>query len=247
MKEKVDELSEWVDKVSKYELPDFSTLPRVPLYMDQVVQYVNEVLEPLSSGAKRTLTSFMVNNYVKAGIIKEPDKKKYNVEHLGYLLAITILKETLSMSELATLIEMDGQVSSDKSVLYGFYSMMLKDILHKEAGLLKVRIDRYEGSYAKDKKEKGEEYAETMLRDKIALIAFRMSIQSEVYRLLSHALLAALDEDLHGADTSAEKATRENDKTAMRAEEKEASRLAHAKARKKKETMKAKGAGKRAK
>jgi hypothetical protein len=114
--------------------PPYKELPNVPLYMEQVIDYINKTLKPLKIPPIRIcLTSFMVNNYVKADILEEPNKKKYSNDHLGYLLAISVLKRVLSMSEISMLIEMDKDVSTDKSVLYGFFRVMAKDILQENA------------------------------------------------------------------------------------------------------------------
>lgn len=197
MKKQVDEIEKWLESSSKYELPAWKSLPTVPLYMEQVTQYINEALLPLTLDDKKTLTSFMVNNYVKAGMIKEPEKKKYGVEHLGYLLAITMLKGTLSMGELSLLIEMDSQVSTDKSVLYGFFRVMSNDIIQDKSKTVKAKIDTYVRNYDKEVSA-GNPAADTNLRDEIALTAFRLSIQSEVEHMISSMLISTLADDLHG-------------------------------------------------
>jgi hypothetical protein len=85
MEKEAQELLKWLDDVTKYQLPTYDQLPHVPLYMEQVVGYINDVLGPLTPDEKKQLTSFMVNNYVKAKMIQEPDKKKYGENQLGYL------------------------------------------------------------------------------------------------------------------------------------------------------------------
>lgn len=197
MENQIKELQKWLETASSYELPAWNNLPAVPLYMEQVIQYINDSLKPLSPNDKYTLTSFMVNNYVKAGMIKMPDKKKYNVEHLGYLFAITTLKETLSMSELNLLIDMDGQISNDKSLLYGFFRTMSKDVTQEKAKAVKEKMDVYERGYLRDKKNKNPK-AEDNLRGGVALTAFRLAIQSQVDKLISEALINALADDMHG-------------------------------------------------
>ena len=115
--EELTKLKEFLEKASSFELPSYDYLPTVPLYMEQVISYVNSILAPLSNDDKQLLTSFMVNNYVKAKIIAEPTKKKYNVDHLGYLLAISLLKNVLNMSDISLIIGMDKEVTTDKVVL----------------------------------------------------------------------------------------------------------------------------------
>jgi hypothetical protein len=83
--------------------------------------------------------------------LKEPTKKKYTNDHLGYLLAITTLKRVLSMSEISMLIEMDKDVSTDKSVLYGFFKVMAKDILQESAAKVSDKTNSFVATYNREK------------------------------------------------------------------------------------------------
>ena len=181
----IEALSEWLTKSKDFQLPSFKELPTVPLYMEQVVSYINDTLTPLLSGDDASkLTSFMVNNYVKAKIIKEPDRKKYNEEHLGYLLAICFLKRTLSMSELSLLIQMDADASSDKSVLYRFFRNMLSDITHDVAAKNEFHLEDFHNVY-KGLAKKDSEKASKFMADSLALMALRLSVKASVYSLIS--------------------------------------------------------------
>jgi Domain of unknown function (DUF1836). len=42
----------------------------------------------------------MVNNYVKNGLLPHPEKKRYTREHLAYLIAITFLKQVVSINDI---------------------------------------------------------------------------------------------------------------------------------------------------
>lgn len=69
--------------------------------MDQVRTLVDRYLSPVIQGEKHPLlTSSMVNNYVKLGLIPAPVKKRYNKEHVAFLLAITTLKQVLTIPEI---------------------------------------------------------------------------------------------------------------------------------------------------
>ena len=188
----IDALSKWLNESKDFQLPSFKELPTVPLYMEQVVSYINDTLSPLlSEDDASKLTSFMVNNYVKAKIIKEPERKKYNEEHLGYLLAICFLKRTLSMSELSLLIQMDADASSDKSALYRFFSNMLADITHDVALKSEFHLEDFHKVYGNLSK-KDPEKASKFMADSLALMALRLSIKASVYRLISKRLLASV-------------------------------------------------------
>lgn len=84
-------------------LPRWHELPDIELYMDQVITLIEKYLSPpLITLEKHTLlTSSMVNNYVKHGLIPAPPvKKRYNQKHLAFLIAITLLKQVLTLPEI---------------------------------------------------------------------------------------------------------------------------------------------------
>lgn len=85
-------------------LPDWETLPDFGLYMDQVIVLMERALEGVLPRGE--LTKSMVNNYVKVGLIPRPVGKKYDREHLALLMMICILKQALSMEEIAALLDM---------------------------------------------------------------------------------------------------------------------------------------------
>lgn len=74
-----------------------------PLYMDQVILYLGESLELFQREGSSLLTSSMINNYVKTGLIPHPDKKKYTKEHLAGLMAVCMLKQVLPIQDIKTL------------------------------------------------------------------------------------------------------------------------------------------------
>ena len=74
----------------KYEcrLPRWDELPDIELYMDQVITLMGKYFGWLSPQDESVLTSSMINNYVKIGIIPAPIKKKYSRTHLFRLIII---------------------------------------------------------------------------------------------------------------------------------------------------------------
>ena len=71
-------------------LPEWDELPDFGLYMDQLVTYVARSFPGISG--RLDLTSSMINNYVKAGLIDKPTGKKYSREALAQLLMISLMK-----------------------------------------------------------------------------------------------------------------------------------------------------------
>ncbi len=95
------QLIEWGKDLENFHLPYWDELPDLELYMDQVRTLVDRYLSPVIQGEKHPLlTSSMVNNYVKLGLIPAPVKKRYNKEHVAFLIAITALKQVLTIPEI---------------------------------------------------------------------------------------------------------------------------------------------------
>ena len=63
--------------------PKWDELPDMGLYMDQVITYLNDRLSCLYFNEEKFVTNSMINNYVKAGLVRRPDKKQYTRNHLA--------------------------------------------------------------------------------------------------------------------------------------------------------------------
>lgn len=95
------QLIDWAVNIETFRLPHWEELPDLELYMDQVKTLVDRHLSPVIQGEKHPLlTSSMVNNYVKLGLVPAPIKKRYNKQHVAFLIAITTLKQVLTIPEI---------------------------------------------------------------------------------------------------------------------------------------------------
>lgn len=95
-----------IDEILDFHCPRFSELPNVPLYKDQVIMYIENVLRPISINPKeKLLTPTMLNNYVKQKVVSPPKNKRYNEKHLAYLIVVCILKQVYSLTEVCDLIK----------------------------------------------------------------------------------------------------------------------------------------------
>ncbi len=95
-------------QLSVHRLPRWEFLPDIDLYMDQVIAVMERFLSlyNIEEGEdNRLITPSIINNYVKLKVIPAPIKKRYNREHLAYLLIICILKQTLAISTIVSLLE----------------------------------------------------------------------------------------------------------------------------------------------
>ncbi len=110
-------------------LPRWEELPTIGLYMDQTLEFINYHLEFLNEITGEKLTKTMVNNYVKVGIIEAPVNKRYTTHHLGYLIAVCILKQAFSIQEINKLIKF--QISTSKSSKgYNSFCQKFEDALN---------------------------------------------------------------------------------------------------------------------
>ena len=98
-----------------FSYPKWEEIPNIDLYLDQVLLYVNQVCEPISSESDKGLTASMVNNYVKHGYLTKPDKKKYQRQQIARLIAITTFKSVFSIQEIAqTLNTLQTETNSEQ-------------------------------------------------------------------------------------------------------------------------------------
>ncbi|MCH4184914.1 MAG: DUF1836 domain-containing protein [Eggerthellaceae bacterium] len=113
-------LDEFTSYVQTMRLPRFEDIPRLELYMDQLLSIVDTAVEPLSATGDRPLTSSMVNNYVKQGVVPQPKSKRYSRYHVAYLIVVCLLKQVYSMTEITQLV--NDQISSIAvDVAYDFF------------------------------------------------------------------------------------------------------------------------------
>ena len=97
----------YAEKIQSLHIPRWEELPSIDLYLDQVVTLIDKFLLPYLGNEDDSIliTKTMINNYVKQGIIKPPEKKKYNKEHIACLFVICSLKTVYSISNISDLIE----------------------------------------------------------------------------------------------------------------------------------------------
>lgn len=98
--------------VTKFHIPRWNELPNIDLYMDQVLNYIENSLKDYIKSDEKFLTKTMINNYVKHGILQPPINKKYNKLHIAELFAICILKQVYSISEIKELIALALKTNS---------------------------------------------------------------------------------------------------------------------------------------
>lgn len=96
--------SECARHAAEFSLPCFDELPCMPLYRDQVVLYIESLLQPLNACCDGPwITPSMINNYVKLQLVDPPHKKQYAREQVGRLLLTCAFKQFLSIAAIKQL------------------------------------------------------------------------------------------------------------------------------------------------
>lgn len=142
----MDELQNWLDTLEDYHLPRFEDLPELNLYRDQLLTLVDKYIGPIWLEDGPVVTTSMVNNYVKNGLMPHPVKKRYNREHLAYLIAITFLKQVVSISEIQEGLDMQTKLNGGIAKAFDFFcdkqELALKMLNHREEGQVMSEKDQ---------------------------------------------------------------------------------------------------------
>lgn len=109
-------------------IPLWNELPELDLYMDQIIVLMEKYLGTATKD--KLITSSMINNYVKLGIIPPPQKKKYSKIHIAYLIIICSLKQVMPIPDIKILID-DKLKNSSIEELLNQYSKLYSDSANK--------------------------------------------------------------------------------------------------------------------
>ena len=109
----MEEISAFRRQLETHRPADWETLPDFPLYMDQVLSYMER--QTIRLDESDALTASMVNNPRAEG-------KKYNRDHLAYLTFVCILKQVMSVRDMDLLIR--TELSDDRSVENGYRAFL---------------------------------------------------------------------------------------------------------------------------
>ncbi len=121
----------FVARVEAFRLPRYRELPNMGLYLEQVTKYINGFLNTLGCPE---ITSSMVSNYVKKGVIAAPVKKQYNAEQIAYLLFVGFAKSVLSLENIMQLVAMQ-KATYDSETAYNYFCSELENMLRYIGGL----------------------------------------------------------------------------------------------------------------
>lgn len=126
---------------------NWDRIPDIDLYMDQVISYMSRQHIGFSLDGEENLTSAMINNYIKNGLLPRAKGKRYSREHIGYLTAICLLKQVLSVSETGVLLH-NQMEHRDIEDFYRNYTETLDKVYQATAEELASKSDYEEMAQA---------------------------------------------------------------------------------------------------
>ncbi|MEG1929785.1 MAG: DUF1836 domain-containing protein [Anaerovorax sp.] len=153
-------------------------MPDIDLYMDQVLEYM--VRQHIGLEGKESLTSAMVNNYIKRGLLPRAHGKKYDREHIAYLTAICLFKQILSVDDTDAMLKV--QLKNHK--IDEFYNQYCH-ILHEEFNKMADKL-------AKNRSGQGEE---DMKEEEACKLILELAISSYVQKSTCEKLLRRFSQE----------------------------------------------------
>ena len=183
----MEELRELKERLNQERPASWDALPDIALYMDQVISYMPRQL--IRYDESENLTSAMVNNYIKDGLLPRADGKKYGQTHLAYLTAICALKQVLSVKEMKTLIQ-DGLQGREPERVYDYFCRTLDNAL----------------------KETANELDEETGQENLSRLALALALRSYADRLACQRILGLLQDKEGPADEKKQNKTKDKSK-----------------------------------
>ncbi len=109
------------------------TIPDIDLYMDQILVFLDKKLKVYERDEdEKVMTKTMVNNYVKAKVIKRPHRKKYSKGQVEQLIMLYRLKSVFSLKDIKKIFElMEDQSESGYGLFREIEKTHLEDLARR--------------------------------------------------------------------------------------------------------------------
>ena len=130
----MEELMELKERMEHERPAQWHELPDIALYMDQIISYMPRQL--IHFDDREALTSAMVNNYIKDGLVPRAAGKRYGPIHLGYLTAVCALKKVLSVRDIGVLLRAGEARNKTPEELYQYFCGALDQALTETAAAI---------------------------------------------------------------------------------------------------------------
>lgn len=112
------------EMITKTNCTSWDGLPDIELYMDQVLVFLARQKFDMRGDVK--ITSAMINNYIKEGLLPRANGKKYSKDHLALLTVIGRLKQVLSVKDTGKLLGECLKDTANEDFYTGFLTVLEK-------------------------------------------------------------------------------------------------------------------------
>ncbi len=117
--------------IQDFRMPRYQEIPNVGLYLEQATKFISEALAPLGD---TPMTSSMISNYVKKGLVSNPVKKQYDRDQIIYLMFIAMAKNVMSLDDLCHFISLQKRTYTVQKA-YDYFCLELENMLQYVFGL----------------------------------------------------------------------------------------------------------------
>ena len=114
------------EALKAFDLPDYSQIPDVGLYLEQVARYINGYL---SGYPEMEVTTSMISNYAKQKLIDRVNRKTYTRRQIAALIFIVMTKTVLSIDKIRSILNELRISGADPEVYYNEFRQRLLHIL----------------------------------------------------------------------------------------------------------------------
>jgi len=152
-----------LETIHQFKLPRYDQIPDVGLYLEQTASYMNQYFKVIPD---MEITTSMISNYVKKGLVDRSIKKKYYRDQIASLMFVAIAKTVLSIDRINQLFILQAR-TYDKQTAYEYMRLELENIIYYVFGL-KDNLDDI-GVTHTDEKE--------MLRNTITTFAHKIYLE----------------------------------------------------------------------
>ena len=116
-----------------FRLPRYHEIPDVGLYLEQTTKYVNQFIRHLGF---EDVTSSMIRNYVKQGLITNPIHKQYSANQIAHLIVLALLKQVTHLDYVSNLFQiLNAHENYTDQVAYDYFCEELENVLYFRFGL----------------------------------------------------------------------------------------------------------------
>jgi hypothetical protein len=201
----IEELNQWLSGIEGHYPADWTLLPDIGLYMDQVQTYIDRQLGLYRRDEQdRLLTPAMINNYIKDDLIPRAESKKYSPVHLALLIMIATLKQVLSMQHLNRLLSVYRK-SDDVAALYAQYLAVQHQCLQDSVVKVREETEQLQLATAGLPEDTDTKKTGKTQTDALRALALELSIEARTKMLIAEKILSILHEDQAPPDVDTKK------------------------------------------